>query len=294
MKRVCADAGLLFVAIIWGLTFPVVKSALHYVSPFAFNSVRFFLAFLLFLPFLKRKEFKAGFAIGSATFIGYAFQTVGLEYTTATNSGLITSLYVVLTPAVAYALYKEKMTNFELFSVVLAFSGVYLLTGYTGFNYGDLLTLLCSIAFAFEIAMISKYAKMLNPLSLAGWQVFAVGILSAFATPLFTEKFEVNEVVAVSLLVTAILATFVAKILQNYLQSYTKSVDAGIILSTEGIFSHLFGALLLNEKLVLTQYIGVLLMVLAVILVSTSGEVRELRGSVSRLLNREKYRNSKN
>ncbi len=268
VKRAYADLGLLLVALIWGLTFPVVKVSLNYISPFAFNSIRFFVASVLFLPFLKRRELRAGFMIGFVTFLGYAFQTVGLEFTTATNAGLITSIYVVLTPLIAYVVYREEISKLEAFSALLAFLGVYLLSGYTGFNYGDLLILLCSIAFALEIAMISKYAKESDPISLAGWQVMVVGLFSTLFTPVFLEKLEINEVVIFSIFITAILATFVAKILQNYLQAYTKSVDAGIILSIEGVFSHIFGVLLLEERLILIQYAGVLLMFLAVILVT--------------------------
>ena len=98
MKRLYADLGLLIVALIWGVTFPVVKVAVESVSPFVFNSLRFFMACALFLPFVSLDGFRDGFKIGIATFLGYSFQTIGLQYTTATNAGFITSLYVVLAP----------------------------------------------------------------------------------------------------------------------------------------------------------------------------------------------------
>ncbi|WP_456478659.1 DMT family transporter [Geoglobus ahangari] len=268
MKRIYADLGLLTVALIWGATFPVVKLALDYISPFAFNSVRFLLTFLLFVPFVRRGEFRAGMMIGFASFLGYAFQTVGLEYTTATNAGFITSTYVVLTPVVAYLLYRERLSKMEIASVVLAFTGIYLLSGYSGFNYGDILMILCAIAFAFEIAMISRYAKELNPMSLAGWQVFAIGFFSVFPAMVTTTRFEFNSYVLIALAITGLLATFLAKILQNYMQAHTKSVDAGIILSLEGVFSHIFAAAFLGEMLTLTQYAGVLLVFVAVISIS--------------------------
>ncbi|WP_457591160.1 DMT family transporter [Geoglobus sp.] len=268
MKRIHADLGLLTVALIWGSTFPVVKLALDYLSPFAFNSIRFLLTFILFAPFVRRKDLKAGIAIGFASFLGYTFQTVGLEYTTATNAGFITSTYVVLTPIVAYLLYRERLTGIEITSVITAFIGIYLLSGYSGFNYGDLLMILCAIAFAFEIAMISKYARELNPMSLAGWQVFAIGFFSIFPAIQSGGEVILNEYVIFALAVTGLLATFVAKILQNYMQAHTKSVDAGIILSLEGVFSHIFSAAFLGESLTAVQYAGVILVFTAVIAIS--------------------------
>lgn len=269
MKRLYADLGLLAVALIWGATFPVVKIALEYISPFTFNSIRFLLTFTLFIPFIRKRELKSGMKIGFASFLGYAFQTVGLEFTTATNAGFITSTYVVLTPVVAYLLYREKLTGVEIASVLTAFMGIYLLSGYSGFNYGDILMVLCAIAFAFEIAMISKYARELNPMSLAGWQVFAIGFFSVFPAAITTEKLVINHYVILALAVTGLLATFVAKILQNYMQAHTKSVDAGIILSLEGVFSHVFAAVFLSESLTPVQYLGVVLVFLAVIAIST-------------------------
>jgi len=109
MKRFYANLGLLIVAMIWGATFPVVKIALNSMSPFAFNTIRFFITSLLFLPLISKKGMKEGFKIGLATFLGYSFQTVGLEYTTATNAGFITSIYVVLMPIIAYLLYKMQL-----------------------------------------------------------------------------------------------------------------------------------------------------------------------------------------
>lgn len=255
-------------ALIWGSTFPVVKIALDSMSPFAFNTVRFLIACLFFIPFLKLVDFKDGFKIGIMSFLGYAFQTVGLEYTTATNAGFITSTYVVLAPLISWLVYKDVFEKRDLFGVISAFVGFYFLSGYSGFNYGDVLMLLCALFFGAEIAMISHYSRMSNPTMLAFWQAFTIFILSAPFAAFTTTKFNINPTVVFAILVTAFFATFVAKMLQNWLQSYTKSSDAAVILSLEGVFAHLFGVLLLTEILSLTQYLGAFLILAAVIIVS--------------------------
>ncbi len=268
MRRVYADLGLLAVAIIWGLTFPVVKLALDFASPFVFNSIRFLLTSLLFIPFLRKNEMRAGFIIGSATFLGYAFQTVGLQYTTSTNAGFITSTYVVFTPLIAFLLYRERIQKIDAISVILTVAGIYLLSGFEGIRAGDGLMILCAIAFAFEIVLISRYARSLSIISLAGWQVVAVGIFSSFPAFFTAEKLEINSYVTFALALTGLLATFLAKIIQNKMQAHTDSVDAGIILSMEGMFAHIFGVFLMNESLTLLQYSGVLLLIMALILIT--------------------------
>ncbi len=273
--RIYADVGLLFVALIWGLTFPVIKIALNNLSPFAFNTIRFTIASILFLPVLialktkfDGKALANGFKIGIFVFLGYALQTLGLNYTTATNAGFITSLYVVFTPIIAFLIYKTSFGLKDVISTILAFAGLFLLSGYSGFNIGDILILMCAIAFATEIAMISHYSKTSNPTMLAFIQILVVAILS-FPVSLFTTvKFNINHDVINALIVTAILATVVAKFMQNWLQKFTMPSDAAVIFSMEGVFSHIFAILMLNEILSFNQYIGAALVVLAVIIVS--------------------------
>lgn len=268
MKRLQADAGLVVVAVIWGSTFPVVKIALESMSPFAFNAVRFFIACLFFLPFLNGWDFKNGFKIGTASFLGYTFQTVGLDYTTATNAGFITSTYVVLAPIISWLVYKDVIDRRDVFGVLLAFVGFYFLSGYEGFNVGDILMLFCALFFGAEIAMISHYSRLSNPTMLAFWQSFTIFALSTPFAAFTTVKFEINTTVIACLLITAFFATFIAKMLQNWLQSYTKSSDAAVILSLEGVFAHLFSVVFLAEILTVTQYFGAFLILIAVIAVS--------------------------
>jgi len=272
VKRLYADLGLLIVALIWGVTFPVVKVAVESVSPFVFNSLRFFIACALFLPFVSLDGFRDGFKIGIATFLGYSFQTIGLQYTTATNAGFITSLYVVLAPILAFLLYGMSLRGIEVLSTIVALVGLFLLTGYEGFNVGDILMLACAFAFAMEIAMIAHYSRGVNPTQLAFWQIFAVAVLSTpFA--LMTDRFVLNKDVIVALIVTAVLATFVAKLMQNHLQRWTKPADASVIMSMEGVFSHIFSIFMLGESLTPMQYVGAGLIVSAVILVSLTAEL---------------------
>ncbi|RLI75580.1 EamA family transporter [Archaeoglobales archaeon] len=273
--RIYADIGLLFIALIWGLTFPVIKIALDNLSPFAFNTIRFTISSLLFLPILKilHTKFdvdalKDGLKIGFFVFLGYTFQTVGLDYTTATNAGFITSVYVVLTPIIAFLIYKTPFGLRDIISTLLAFAGLFLLSGYNGFNIGDVLILVCAIAFATEIAMISHYSKLNNPTMLAFMQILVVAVFS-FPISLFTtSKFNINHDVINALIITAIFATVIAKFMQNWLQKYTMPSDAAVIFSMEGVFSHIFAILMLNEVLSFNQYVGAALVVLGVIIVS--------------------------
>ena len=105
-KEHLADLSLIFVSLIWGSSFVIVKDTLIYLNEYFLLVIRFAIAtgilglYLLLKkinPF-KRNVLKEGAILGLILFIALGTQTIGLKYTTATNSAFITGLYVILTP----------------------------------------------------------------------------------------------------------------------------------------------------------------------------------------------------
>src|SRR5215472_10527360 len=104
-KRLRADLGLAFCTVLWGSTFVVVKNSLDHSSVFLFLALRFTVAAAVMAAWrpevfqtVEREEVFAGLRLGFFMFGGYAFQTAGLQYTTASNSGFVTGSSVVLVP----------------------------------------------------------------------------------------------------------------------------------------------------------------------------------------------------
>ena len=159
-----AVAALLGAAFLFGATFVVVKSAVETMEPIAFVAWRFLIGGLVLLALAipkGRKIWGHGLLAGLALFAGYALQTAGLQYTGASNSALITGLYIVLTPFLAAALAKRLPTPWVMVAALGAFAGVALLTGIDDLNLntGDLLTVGCALAFAVHIVVLSRYAR---------------------------------------------------------------------------------------------------------------------------------------
>ena len=115
-RRLQAQIILLIVSLAWGWTFSLVKESLTRIGTFSFLFFRFALAFALLAVIfrfnLRRLSLSLalkGIIIGLALFGGYAFQTLGLNYTTATNSAFITGLSVVLVPFMESAMLKRRV-----------------------------------------------------------------------------------------------------------------------------------------------------------------------------------------
>ncbi len=112
-----AEVALAFCSLLWGATFVVVKNALDHASVFIFLAVRFSLAALLMLALshralrqFEREDLLAGLRLGCFMFLGYAFQTAGLQYTTPAKSGFVTGSSVVLVPLLLALFWGRRLT----------------------------------------------------------------------------------------------------------------------------------------------------------------------------------------
>lgn len=220
---------------------------------------------------LKRETLKEGFVLGLTLFFGHGFQIVGLKYTTASNSAFITSLYVVFTPFIAYFILGDRLGGRDVLSLIMALTGLYLISGASlNFNYGDLLTVLCAISFAFQIVLVQRFEKK-DYLSLAFWQILWNFVFSLAFALLFESLVVPRDPMPwMGILYTAIFATVVAFTLQVKYQRDTKAHRAALIYSAEPIFGHIAAFLTIGEILSPKGYLGA-----ALIMAGIWNEVRK-------------------
>jgi len=254
-----AELSLLLLTFIWGTTFPLVKTALSFSSPFVFVILRFGLATLSFwlifsrkISFKDRGILKAGAVIGIFLFLGFALQTMGLKYTAASKSAFITGLFVVMIPPLSFLILKEKIRIISLIGVALAVSGLYLLTRPKGseFNIGDLFTFFCAVSFSLHVIFVQIYTKRFNFLSLTFIQILITTFLSLpFVLFFETAKLVYHPQLVLAIFVCAILATALALFIQNRMQKDTTTVKAALIYAMEPVFAAIFSYLFLAEVL---------------------------------------------
>ncbi|MDY7041120.1 MAG: DMT family transporter, partial [Chloroflexota bacterium] len=218
-----ADLALVVVAFIWGATFPMVKSALREVGPFAFLAIRFWIAFIVLAILLSKRLWRGGRALwraggtlGAVLFAAYAFQTTGLRTTTASKAGFLTGLSVVLVPLFSALLLRRFPSPAVWVATLLATVGLALLSLPVGQSLviGDGLVLGCAVMFAVHILLVDRYAAHHDPLSLSAVQIGAVALLSGLVSPLVEPlPLRLGPGVWGALLFTALLATALALVL---------------------------------------------------------------------------------
>lgn len=265
-----AETILLGITAIWGFTFPAMKVSLGYIPPILFLAYRFGIASLFMLLIFRRRAlaketFFEGFILGATLFFGHGFQIVGLKYTSASNSAFITSLYVVFTPFIAYFILGDRVRRRDGLSLGVAIIGLYLISGASlSFNYGDLLTILCAVSFAFQIVLVQKFGEK-DYISLAFWQIFWNFVFSTVYALIFEEFVLPVEIAPwIGVLYTGVFATVIAFTLQVKYQKETKAHKAALIYSAEPIFGHISAFLTIGEVLSLRGYLGALLILTAI------------------------------
>ena len=264
-----ADSALILVTFVWGYTFVAIKGALALITPFNFMAIRFVISAILLLVLFRRKikfisngELKGGVVIGIFLFLAYAFQTTGLEYTTASNAGFITGFSVVLVPVFSAMLLKSKPEPESIAGVILAAAGLFLLSynGSFSVNKGDLLVFFCAVSVAFHILSVGYYSVKFSAIRITIIQIGTVAVMSLFCVLLFEKPhIPMEKSVWSAIIITSLFATVGAYLVQNISQRFTSPTHTALIFSGEPVFAGIFGYCLLGEKLSLTAIAGCIL-----------------------------------
>ena len=251
------ELAMVAVTAVWGSTFVLVRDAVAQIPPFTFIAYRFLAAAVLLAALRPRMaaigppELIAGAAAGLALFAGYGLQTVGLQYTTASNAGFITGLSVVLTPLVAGLLLRQPPDRWPVLGACLAAVGLGLLSlRRLEVRQGDALVLGCAVAFAAHILLLGRYAPRFSTYRLAVVQLGTAGLVAlAWAGLAGDLVAPASAEVWVALAVTSVAASAGAFLVQTRAQREVSPTRTAVILTMEPVFAGLFGFLLAGERL---------------------------------------------
>ena len=289
MKKWLAIGGLILVTVIWGGGFVASDIALESMKPFQIMMVRFLLASVLMGVISRGQQkseeklkdragaIKAGVLMGVTLFMGFAFQIIGLQYTTPSKNAFLTALNVVIVPFIAFVILKKKIGAKGIIGAVMSVLGVALLSlnGDFTVSLGDGLTLLCAVGFAFQILFTSEFVKKYPASVLNTVQMFTAFVLSAISLMIFGENdFHVTTQGWLSVLYLGVVSTTICYLLQTACQKYIDETKAAIILSMESVFGTIFSIMILHEVVTVRMIIGCAV-ILAAVIISNMSETSE-------------------
>jgi len=280
------------ITVIWGSTFVLIKRALDDSSPLLLNAVRMSLAAVLLAVYyrkplarLNRRSFLSGAIVGVFLYLGYAFQTTGLKLTTPSKTAFLTGVSTVLVPVILLIFWKTRSHPWRAVGIALALSGLFLMTvpagpqGLAAFgqvNRGDLLSIACALAFAFQIVTLGRASERYGFEQVAVLQIAIAAVLMSVTAPVLEHpRMTFSVPVVATILVTGVLGTAVAFTVQAWAQQFTPATHTALIFTLEPVFAWLTSFLYLKENLGLRAGLGALLIMAGILVSELLGQVSE-------------------
>lgn len=281
MRKYIGEIGLFAIAIIWGSGFIGTRLALDGgLSPIQTITLRFFIASLMLgIVFYKKikenitkESLIAGAWLGLFSFIGFSTQTIGLVYTTVSKNAFITAANVVIVPFIGFILYRRKLDKLGIIGSFMALIGIGVLSlePDLSINFGDFLTFLCAIGFAFHIFFTGEFSSKHSVYVLTVTQFVVVFILS-FMLQIITGQtnIQTSTVGLIGSLYLGIFSTGVAFLLQTICQSKVDETKSAIILSTESVFGTIMSVVIFHEILTFRMIVGCIIIFASIIISET-------------------------
>lgn len=271
---------LLCTVLFWGTSFPATKLVLRSFGPVSYVFLRFLAASLIFWPLLLYRSRRTGrsLKLGKSVHIKLAllalfepglyflFESVGMQYTSASSASLIIAAVPALVALLARFTLKEKLISREWVGIFLSVSGALLLAAFDdnaayaeSSLLGNSLVMGAAISAAVYMIVARHLSSRFSAFEITSYQVFfgALYFLPLFLFRLPAIEWELIGVEAIAaLLFLIVAATLLAFFFYNTALSRIDASKAAVFLNGIPIVSVIISALFLGENLGLIQLLG--------------------------------------
>jgi drug/metabolite transporter (DMT)-like permease len=266
-----AELMLLLVALVWGASYGLAKTAVGYYPVLGFLAVRFLITAALLIPAWRgltsaqlRRTLTIGPPLGLILLAIFLCETYGLSLTSASNAAFLISLCVVFTPFVEWLMLRSRPSLTGFIAAGLSLLGAWLLASGVSLalNLGDGLILAAAVLRAIMVTTTGKLTKggTVPPLALTAIQTTMVGlgclILGTVTLPGGLPALPAAPAFWGATVVLILFCTLFAFFAQNHALRYTSPTTVSLLMGTEPVFGALFATLWLGESLPLIGWFG--------------------------------------
>jgi len=269
-------AALLFVTVVWGATFPILKLATASLSGVEISALRFIIAAACMAPWVlkvPRHTWRDATVMGTLVLASYVGQAYGLEFISSNRSAFLTSLNVLMVPLLGWAwVGRPDRTVFT--AAALACLGIGLMSYDGGAHLlADATTVLGALAYAAYVLLLSGRSRLHVPIQLATAQMFCMALMGG-VWMLATGGWEraqtlpqrMDAELVAGLLYLGVVASAAMFFLQAVAQCHVNANQSAVIYAMEPVFAALFAWAWLSETMTLRATVGALIVVIAVVL----------------------------
>jgi len=290
MKR--SSLYLLIPVIFWGLSYIAIKIVLNELEPVEMISLRFLLASPALWLILKYKKIdifplkNSGNLIVGAflIFIHFWVMAVGMKETTASNTAWILTTAPIFIAILGWLVLKERFTLWQSLGLLIAASGVIVLTANGSFDNlkwlnsrGDYIVLGSCITWAIYTIWVRKIRGIANPLLITFWMTTFAGLIFVpytFLTSDISKFVSLQTDTIVSLLFLGLCCLAIAFWLWSEGLAKQNATDVGIYLYVEPLITMVGAWVILDERITVWLILGAVLITIGVLISEKYGKTK--------------------
>lgn len=293
--KITAYLGLALMSLIIGFSFIFVKIGLRYVSPVDLLAHRFTAAasgLLIFyllsgnrLPRFNPKDLFSLLALSLFyPLLLFSMQTIGLQFTTASEAGILSATAPIFTVIMASLFLKEKSSFLQIASIMISVAGVTYIIYRNGLNEmtvetlkGNFFILLSVLAMSFYLVLGRKLTRHIPAMDITFFMTIVACVLFngiSVATHLMTDTFPLyfetlaNTEFLWAILYLGVLSSFLTSFLATNALTVIPAPQVSIFNNLSPIIAILGGVLFLNETLYFYHIIGGVMVLAGIVGVS--------------------------
>lgn len=276
-----AHLALLIAMTLWGSSFIALKIAVTDMPPMIVVFLRMLVASITFMVLAvwlrPRIQYQAGdwkYLLGMAFFepcLYFLFEAKALQYTSAGQAGMVTSLLPLMVAVAAFFIFKERNTIKQWLGFLVALSGVLWMSLTTQESdqasnalLGNFLELMAMVTAVGYTLLVKHLVQRYNAFVLTAMQSF-MGAIFFFPLAMMSDWPEQVALSSVGMIVyLGIVITLGAYGLYNYSLQFVKTATAAGYVNLLPVMSLLFSMLLLGERLVMQQWLAIIVIFIGV------------------------------
>ena len=284
----------------WAGSIVLVRDVAGTVPPVAMSFLRCVLALMILYPIcrrslsiqwpLMRKHWKLIGLQGILLFIGgNGMLFVGLQFTTAISGALINSAEPVVIVAVAWVMFRDRLTTIQWIGVTISMIGVLYLIGRgdvlvflsLDLNIGDVFVLISIVSWAFYAVLMRRVPRELDRLNLV-FGILIAGAIAVFPFWILENIFyKATPLIWATLWTTgfnAVFASILALFWWNHTVEQFGPGRAGLFVHLIPVYTVILAMWLLGEQPYLFHAIGIGLIAIGIFLTTMFKRKRETSG----------------
>jgi drug/metabolite transporter (DMT)-like permease len=278
---------LLLLALVWGMSFILIKKVTHVYSATELGAGRIFIAALTLLPWAIRgrknyqKEKTVYFILsGLLAFLlpAFIFGYVGSRINSSL-SGTLNSTTPIFTLLIGVFFFSKALHKNQVFGIVLGFIGSLFLV-LSGSQSGDLdfsnpyalLVVLATVMYGFNANIVGTFVKDLKAVELTAFTLLVVGVISFvilfFFTDFFPKSFDShNHRELLYLILLGSINSALAVVIYNYVLQITNPLFSSSVTYLIPIVATIVG-FLDGESISFLHYFGMAIILVGVYLIN--------------------------